>query len=495
MRKIIIIVLSIFLTFPLFAQVKFDLSTFRYPFSNRAKCDSIVTAVNDAFNNYVEYATLLDDERGMVNTKATNRFSNLFVNGKSTAIYGDLLKRPERIRVTKYIEIGNFKLKRTGVKFKINKVTISSLDEHPYDKNTFIVMLNVEKVMLNGWDNTKSEVITEVREFPKPLVFTYEVPKSDYSLAKISSIKGESCSIIRTRFNIEPYLSAGVVTLDQTANKFWSDNFGDNTLSPALQIGGGALFRGNFGDGSTLKEKLYWVIGAEFSLTSITNKIENYQYNFDSPDPDGDLYQRNVNVVLAEEKINLSAISGQIGLGYTIYNGYRMSIILDALFIPTYYIGAKSKFAGNVSYQGRYNQHNFDFSNITDPNPEDDYDPVEDLRRIYGIGDFTKTDEDLKIDASLQYSVRISPKILWTLRDNIGLVISAHYTLGLNDVLGGGSKTDNFLQFPTTYNTANPVLLDQSLTQNYFEKLGLSSIGGQIGIFYKFEKEKLDCPY
>lgn len=461
--------------------------------SEKDKCSELIKVIENAFQKYVQYATLYDPSEGRVTEEYIDKFTDLFYFESSHKIFDDA-----GIRCTKSISVGDytdrayFTFRNQGYQFNIEKAKLISL-RRSADSYKATIELS-KKVMLNGLDE-KGDVIAyrKGRVFGKDgqasHTIEYDIPIDNFKLINIEKLRGTCATISRQKIIASVY---GGTTLSSSGDALTIPQIEIQSSSSTLM--GGVDVRFNLGEKNPFSKKIYVIGGFAYNqytteLTFDGNCSDCIVPKVDDPNTDKDdvigdytlSYSINNSVI---EQSKLKGIGGTIGLGYELVAWEKGQVFLDALLMPMQLSGSPGSLEGNITYTDLSYQ-GLDWKISLDEAPSDA--AKETLRKNYGLGELSLMKEiaALESEFKLGYRFQLGTNIYFS--ESIGMTAGIFYDI-LDTSVNTTSRSIDipFLNVLDLNNNASEI---NSLIESYGIKHN-PSLGFKLGLFIHFEKEK-----
>jgi hypothetical protein len=409
-------------------------------------------SIQNTFVNYINTATLFDTTENKVTDNSIRLFKQNFED--VAEVVNDMAEESDVTNISNYTTKILLGAEDEGVRFEIMDTNIIYKEVRLYDNidSIYRVTIEVEKILHNGLNGK------EYKKGEKSLTleFIYYVYMKDKGgKALIMYIRKPEKTKRENRFFLDINQGSGSISYNNNSGNLYSDgelNFDFSNVSHTLISVG---FQTN-----KLGKKYGWQYGLGYGITKFRNTI-NYDYTITIPDENGELYDKQIQIMNGRENITINTLVPYLGLYRNLYEKNQLKII------------------GGVNFQTM-----FKISNVVQSEAIVDYQAFYTFVRLDNIpGFFEDFDLDTQGELNKDLGISIIPVIqpylnaVFPIKDKWGIAIGFNYGFNLNPIITGLENQEDILlenYGDSGFNT----------TQNYSESLKLNTISGQVQIYF-----------
>lgn len=457
------------------------------------KLVEIRKSLEDCLTDYVKYGSLFDEQKKKVTSNSIDNFHKLFFPGAK--LVKDFVEHipAERISIREYSSSVYNLLQMYGVQFKIEEAII---EEIRYDPAGFYVpVVKIEKSIYNYVKSSGKVEVISGRFFTQ--YFHFDVSVTNLSKVKITDIKGKDIVPPEEFTQILGFQAGAFMPLvNASKSDLWQDAHQNIpvdhqlTSNGAISLKGGLLFKSNqiINPRNAKNKRLFWSIGAGFSLNRIENNLSNFGFSgldTSATDPNSLVevqYQRMAYDINLKETLQFGTLEVPVGVSYRLIKKRMMSVFIDAHFLPAFTMINSGSSKGLGTYDGVIEEWRFLKDNATNPSviqTDDGLGPFE-------VGDSVVIRKDGYNFSTnfFSYGVRVSPVIYWDLTDynpNWGVKAGIDVTYNLKNPLKATNSQKEMLRYSHDIN--------DSVLLNYSKNVNFLPVGFYIGLYYRIDKE------
>ncbi len=461
---------------------------------------SAFNALQDAINQYAQYASLLDPASSSVSDSYINKFEKLF--GSQAKVYNDLLEveELELINYSDYISMVYNQLSDVGVRFKVLGARLEKLvpEYDDYYQATIVIDKQMFHFLRQSRDGSLVEVPLEEKSARVyPLRFQYFF-KLGYP-PKIENI--ESAMEICVRDKEEQFFSISTrygfsffgASIHSMANSFLGS---EQLVSESSNVLGlGVQWSSNtFYEEKSCKKPIFWTAGIGMYQFSYTTYLKDWFYAY-RPYQEDNTYWKETSVRGTLNQVaQIRVLEGRLGLRYRLKSTYNTTVFADMSILPSYIVSS------SVSYDKQAGVQSITFDGIrvvgTDTTRTlalkanngtswlDAYAPNTRFDEKQQVGEVQLPNlEGRKINSNVGFSASLGISLYKRLSYSFGLVAGLDFQYGFRaPVQSEKSQIAPFLD-------KQVVESDQySLLQSYQDISFHHSMGVRLGLYYKINK-------
>lgn len=482
---------------------KVMLTTSNATIDNRLSFEEKTNAFNalqDAINQYAQYASLLDPASATVSDSYISNFEKLF--GSQAKVYNDLLEveELELINYSDYISMVYNQLNDVGVRYKVLGARLEKLVPE-YD-DYYQATIVIDKQMLHFLRQSRDGSLVEVPLEEKsarvyPLRFQYFF-KLGYP-PKIENI--ESAIEICVRDKEEQFLSFSAryglsffgASVHSGASPFFSAE--QLTSESSNVIGLGVQWSSNtFYEERSCKKPLFWTAGIGMYQFSYSTDLRDWSYAYQPYQEDNSYWKETSVRGTLNQVAQIRVLEGRLGLRYRLKSTYNTTVFADMSILPSYLVtssvrydkegGVQSIIFDGIRVIGTDTTRTLDLTANDGTSWLDAHAPNTRFDEKQQVGDVQLPNlEGRKINSTLGLSASLGISVYKRLSYSFGLVAGLDFQYGFRaSVQSEKSQIAPFLD-------KQVVESDQySLLQSYQDISFHHSVGFRLGLYYKINK-------
>lgn len=399
----------------------------------------LLNTIETAFHDYEKYASLRDDITGEVNEESVAKFKNLFQN--NATITNDIGPfSGDDINYSDYASnVLNHLNTIGGVKFKLSKAKLKSIEFDAGEGGIYKAVVKTEKEISVGLDGKRVPVYYSPTKKITINIY-YDIPKSNIQQAKILNIKktgGKKGGNRKIKREGRKYL-------------FLLPSYRYNShkdFESASSIGGDI--------GYQINDKLAVLAGIYYNRKDITSSTEsddtftNVELIEGKENQQDVLVSRHFSIDSYVDMVKVTSFQIPIKLRYNFLNFNKISVFGELALVPEF---NRSIIQDSTIIQSELDYMTIGFKQFKESYTEtlriDDVNSNEFANSVY------KNDKGitpLEInETKLLLSAMIGAGILYDINNNLGVVVSADYTFGLNNIFESiPEEANDSYQIPT----------------------------------------------
>jgi hypothetical protein len=329
---------------------KVVLSTSNATIDNRLGLEERTNALNalqDAINQYDQYASLLDPTSGSVSDSYITNFEKLF--GSQAKVYNDLMEVEdlELINYGDYISLVYNQLGDVGVRFNIVSARLEQL--LPEYDDYYQATIVVDKQMLHFLRQRRDGSLEEVpvgdksaRVFPLRLHYFFKLgyPPQIENIESAMEIcvreKEEQYVSLTTRYGFSFFGSQ----LQSGTNTFFSSEqlatVSSNIVGFSVQWSSNTFYAER-----SCKKPLFWTAGiGAYQLTYSTN-LKDWAYAYQPYLMDNSYWKEASVRGTLNQDAQIRLVEGRFGLRYRLKSSYNTTVMADLSVLPSYVVDSR----------------------------------------------------------------------------------------------------------------------------------------------------------